>query len=125
MITYDEALQRVIESIAPLEPRETSLHEASGLVLAKPAKALWQMPRWDNSAMDGYAVRSEDVAAATLEVPVMLKVIAEVPAGAVAAGADESDGDFLAGGNRTVSSQDGCRHDLRSGVGLLRAEWAV
>ncbi len=56
MITYDEALQRVIESIAPLEPRETSLHEASGLVLAKPAKALWQMPRWDNSAMDGFAI---------------------------------------------------------------------
>jgi len=56
MITYDEALQRVIESITPLEPRETSLHEASGLVLAKPAKALWKMPRWDNSAMDGFAI---------------------------------------------------------------------
>ena len=56
MITYDEALQRVIESIAPLEPRETSLHEASGLGLAKPAKALWQMPRWNNSAMDGFAI---------------------------------------------------------------------
>ncbi len=55
MITYDEALQRVIESIPALEPRETSLHEASGLVLAKPAKSLWQMPRWDNSAMDGFA----------------------------------------------------------------------
>jgi molybdopterin molybdotransferase len=56
MISYDEALQSVIESISPLEPRETSLQEASGLVLAKPAKALWQMPRWDNSAMDGFAI---------------------------------------------------------------------
>ncbi len=56
MISYDQALHCVIESILPMEPRETSLHEASGLVLAKPAKALWQMPRWDNSAMDGFAI---------------------------------------------------------------------
>ena len=56
MISYDEALQSIVEAISPLEPRETSLHEASGLVLAKPAKALWQMPRWDNSAMDGFAI---------------------------------------------------------------------
>lgn len=57
MISYDEALHRVIESIFPMTPCETSLHEASGLVLAKPAKALWQMPRWDNSAMDGFAIQ--------------------------------------------------------------------
>jgi molybdopterin molybdotransferase len=56
MISYDEALQSVVESISPLAPREVSLDEASGLVLAKPAKALWQMPRWDNSAMDGFAI---------------------------------------------------------------------
>ena len=56
MISYDEALQHVIEALAPLPPRETSLHEASGLILARPAKALWQMPRWDNSAMDGFAI---------------------------------------------------------------------
>lgn len=56
MLSYDEALQSVIESISPLEPRQTSLHETSGLVLAKPAKALWQMPHWDNSAMDGFAI---------------------------------------------------------------------
>lgn len=56
MISYDEALQRVIESTVPLEPRETSLHVASGLMLAKPAKALWEMPRCNNSAMDGFAI---------------------------------------------------------------------
>lgn len=56
MISYDEALQYVMDSVSPLPPRETSLNEASGLILAKPAKALWQMPLWDNSAMDGYAV---------------------------------------------------------------------
>ncbi len=57
MISYDEALQTVIESISPLPPRHSSLHEASGLVLAEPAKALWKMPRWDNSAMDGFAIK--------------------------------------------------------------------
>ena len=56
MISYDQALQRVVESVSPLNPGETSLHEASGLILAKPAKALWQMPRCDNSAMDGFAI---------------------------------------------------------------------
>jgi len=58
MISYDQALQRVVESVSPLKPRETSLHEASGLILAKPAKALWQMPRSDNSAMDGFAINT-------------------------------------------------------------------
>lgn len=63
MISYDEALQYIIESISSLAPRETSLHEASGLILAKPAKALWQMPRCDISAMDGFALNSvpEDI----------------------------------------------------------------
>lgn len=56
MISYDEALQRVIAAVSPLPPRETSLLQASGLTLAKPAQANWHMPGWDNSAMDGYAI---------------------------------------------------------------------
>lgn len=58
MISYDEALQSVVESVSPLNPRETSLHDASGLVLARPVKALWQMPCCDNSAMDGFAIKA-------------------------------------------------------------------
>ncbi len=56
MISYDQALHCVFESVAPLSPRQTSLHEASGLILAEPAKARWEMPRCDNSAMDGFAI---------------------------------------------------------------------
>ena len=56
MISYHQALQYVVESVSPLKPREISLHEASGLILAKTAKALWGMPRCDNSAMDGFAI---------------------------------------------------------------------
>lgn len=66
MISYQEALQCVIESVSPLEPRLTSLQEAAGLVLARPAQALWQMPPWDNSAMDGFAINGapQNIAAA-------------------------------------------------------------
>ena len=58
MLSYEEALQKVVASTAPLHPVAMSLQEAAGLVLAAPAKALWHMPRFDNSAMDGFAVNS-------------------------------------------------------------------
>lgn len=57
MISYDEALQRVVDAISPLPPVEVSLQESAGLVLAAPAKACWGMPRCDNSAMDGFAIQ--------------------------------------------------------------------
>jgi len=56
MISYDQALQQVIETLAPLAPEERFLPEAAGCVLADPAIARWDMPRCDNSAMDGFAV---------------------------------------------------------------------
>jgi molybdopterin molybdotransferase len=56
MISYDEALQKVLMSLQPSSPVWKPLTEAAGLVLAAPAKALLDMPRWDNSAMDGFAI---------------------------------------------------------------------
>jgi molybdopterin molybdotransferase len=56
MLTYDQALQLVLETVASLPPRALPLAEALGLVLAAPARARWDMPRCDNSAMDGFAV---------------------------------------------------------------------
>jgi molybdopterin molybdotransferase len=58
MITYDEALQRVLNAVSPLPPVELALEEAAGLALAAPATARWDMPRCDNSAMDGFAIAS-------------------------------------------------------------------
>ena len=58
MITYDEALQRVLNAVSPLPSIELALEEAAGLALAAPATARWDMPRWDNSAMDGFAIAS-------------------------------------------------------------------
>lgn len=55
MLTYEEALQEVVAATAPLKPVTMFLPEAAGQVLASPAKALWDMPSFDNSAMDGFA----------------------------------------------------------------------
>ncbi|HEY4226892.1 MAG TPA: gephyrin-like molybdotransferase Glp [Candidatus Limnocylindrales bacterium] len=57
---------------------------ALGRVLARDVVAAVTLPPWDNSAMDGYAVRSADTAGATEGTPVRLGVIGEVPAGGVA-----------------------------------------
>ena len=58
-----------------------ALAEAQGLVLADDVLARLALPVFDNSAMDGYAVRAEDVAAATPEHPVVLPVAEDIPAG--------------------------------------------
>lgn len=57
MLTYEEALQEVVASTASLKPVTRFLPEAAGLVLAAPATALWDMPSFNNSAMDGFAIR--------------------------------------------------------------------
>jgi molybdopterin molybdotransferase len=58
-----------------------SLTEAQGLVLADDVVAQLSLPVFDNSAMDGYAVRAEDTSGATPEHPVILPVAADIPAG--------------------------------------------
>jgi len=77
LIPVAEALQHVLAQAAPLPAQELPLNESLGCVLAKDLKALRTQPPADVSAMDGYAVRSADVASA----PVRLKVIGEVAAG--------------------------------------------
>lgn len=58
MISYDDALQRVIETVSSLQPVEIPLCEAAGLVLSSPAASRWDLPRDDNSAMDGFAIKA-------------------------------------------------------------------
>ncbi len=57
------------------------LVECAGLVLAEPLTASLPLPPFDNSAMDGYAVRSVDIADATADNPVQLPVVEDIPAG--------------------------------------------
>jgi molybdopterin molybdotransferase len=71
----------IIAAVAALPPRRMGLEEADGAVLAEDVTARWPLPMFDNSAMDGYAVLSSDVAGATPAAPVTLPVEAEVTAG--------------------------------------------
>jgi molybdopterin molybdotransferase len=77
LLSVADALERVLADAAPLPVVETPLLDAVGRVLAYNLKALRTQPPADLSAMDGYAVRAEDVAKA----PARLKVIGEVAAG--------------------------------------------
>jgi molybdopterin molybdotransferase len=67
--------------LAPMPAERLPLREAPGRVLAEPLLAGVALPPFDNSAMDGYAVRAVDVAGATEDAPVTLPVAADIPAG--------------------------------------------
>src|SRR4029078_2567895 len=77
LMSADDALARILAGIPTLPAVETPLLEALGLVLADDIAADRDVPSFRHSAMDGYAVRGEDVASA----PVELRVVGEVAAG--------------------------------------------
>jgi molybdopterin molybdotransferase len=80
--TVAEHQQRITGLLGTLAPTAVPMAEAQGLVLAEAVVAAEALPSFDNSAMDGYAVRAEDIATATAEAPVRLQVAADIPAGA-------------------------------------------
>jgi len=83
LLSVEEALDRVLEGVAEVEEVERIPPEAAlGRVLAEPVRAATALPPWDNSAMDGYAIRAEDTIGASETDPVALRVVGEVPAGA-------------------------------------------
>ena len=81
-ITPEEYLAWILDRIERLPVESLPIAEAAGRTLAEPVFARHPLPLWDNSAMDGYALRSEDVATAGDETPVALTVVGEVRAGA-------------------------------------------
>ncbi|WP_030985487.1 gephyrin-like molybdotransferase Glp [Streptomyces sp. NRRL S-1813] len=76
-----EHLEDVLSKIAPLDPIELQILEAQGCVLVEDITVPVALPPFDNSSMDGYAVRAADVEGATEETPVALTVIGDVAAG--------------------------------------------
>lgn len=77
-----EEHQRVVAELITARPDSTvSLARAEGLALAADVVAGLSLPGFDNSAMDGYAVMADDVAAASAEHPVKLPVAEDIPAG--------------------------------------------
>ena len=82
MVSFEEARTIILDSVQPVGTERIHLLEAAGRVLAEDIAAPWDMPLWDNSAMDGYAVRSQDCMAT----PCRLRVTGFLPAGAKADG---------------------------------------
>jgi molybdopterin molybdotransferase len=81
LTSVEDHLAEILGTVRPLAPAEQDLADALGLVLAEDVTAGAPLPSFDNSAMDGYAVRVEDVATASEEKPVTLPVVGEVAAG--------------------------------------------
>ncbi len=81
LIGVEEAREAVLAEVRPLPPEPVALDDALGRVLAEPAISAEQVPPFDNSSMDGYAVRSADTASATPESPVRLTLAGESRAG--------------------------------------------
>jgi molybdopterin molybdotransferase len=80
-VSLAEALDLILPAVPLTEAQQIELAAALGHTLAADVRSPIDHPPWDNSAMDGYAVRSEDVAHASPEKPVELVVVEKVPAG--------------------------------------------
>jgi molybdopterin molybdotransferase len=81
-LSLDAARAAVLAGTPVLPAARSPLFAALGSVLAEDVVSPIDLPRWNNSAMDGFAVRSDDVLGATRERPVRLRVVEDVPAGA-------------------------------------------
>ncbi|WP_406372546.1 molybdopterin molybdotransferase MoeA [Streptomyces sp. NBC_00647] len=79
--SVDDHLEDILTTVRPLEPIELQLLDAQGCVLVEDVTVPVSLPPFDNSSMDGYAVRVADVAGASEEYPAVLTVVGDVAAG--------------------------------------------
>ena len=80
-LEVDQARSRIMTSASPLPVERVTVREAEGRALAEEVVATATLPPWDNSAMDGYAVRATDLRGASQGGPVTLDVVGVVRAG--------------------------------------------
>jgi len=84
MILPTKALKTVMRHCGPLGDGMAAIDEALGHVLAESVRATEPSPRFDNTAMDGYAIRAADTAVASARSPARLQIVESVFAGEVA-----------------------------------------
>ncbi len=89
MLEYEEALARILAAIPVAQSERVSLAAAHGRILAERILAPIDLPPFDNSAVDGYAVRAKEVQGATESSPKSLSLCGRTPAGETFAGAVE------------------------------------
>jgi molybdopterin molybdotransferase len=119
LIAPEQALELVLARVRPLESQAVALADALGRVLAEPVSSADDVPPFDSSAMDGFAVRAEDTAGAGADTPVELDLAGESRAGAPAARGPEpgeavriSTGAMLPpGADSVVRVEDTAEHD--------------
>jgi molybdopterin molybdotransferase len=85
MLSVSDAQAIILNLVQPLDrQRDTEvvdLFTADSRILATPVTSLLDFPHWDNSAMDGYAVRYEDVQHSSAQQPAILEIVEDIPAG--------------------------------------------
>ena len=81
LMELDEARRLVLDCARPLEPQRVALEEALGRVLTRDLASPGPVPDFDNSAMDGFAIRCADVREASENRPISLELVGESRAG--------------------------------------------
>jgi len=87
LLQPDDAEAIILRCVQPFtgqkaaDVEQVSLEKACGRILATDIVSQLDFPHWDNSAMDGYAVRFEDVQSCSAEAPAVLEIVEEIPAG--------------------------------------------
>src|SRR5258705_331803 len=81
MLQLEQAIAQILSAMPTPTPEHARLDAANGRVAAEHVVAAVDLPTFDNSAMDGYAVRAADVAKASTAAPVKLRVVGKVAAG--------------------------------------------
>src|SRR5512143_141795 len=134
MLSVSEAQQAILSHIKRLDAESIDLMDSLNRVLAEDVLSDIDLPPFDNSSMDGYAVRSIDVQNASIDQPTHLPVVADIPAGHPIdlrlpdrSAARITTGAMLPSGADTIvpveDTDDGARGSsvLRDSVGILRA----
>jgi molybdopterin molybdotransferase len=81
MLPFADALRKILEHCHALPATTVPLNKLNGSVTAEGAKTLFPLPRFDNSAVDGYGVKIADLEKASPSAPTKLKIIGEIAAG--------------------------------------------
>jgi molybdopterin molybdotransferase len=81
MMPAKQAEELILNLVEPLGAEDVELRSTRNRILATSVTSHLDFPHWDNSAMDGYAVRFEDVKSASAETPAVLEIVEEIPAG--------------------------------------------
>jgi molybdopterin molybdotransferase len=124
LLSVDEARERILSQFQPVKTETVKLTDSANRVLAQEIRAADDLPLFDNSSMDGFAVRAADVTDAAAASPQSLHVVADIPAGSsptISLGPGQAarimtGAQMPAGADSVVPVEDTNFHDRSSGT---------